>query len=133
MAYDHIIPEPGDGTRLEFEYGTDLYAVWRDDESSRAAGWRTGAGGETWCLYGESVPRTWDWLRAEFGDEVLANAQRLYTQDELDQARAEAGIIPVGEHLIEPGGYCRSCTSHHSTVEIARLEDRLAEDGASDG
>lgn len=123
-------PEPGDGTRLEFEYGTDVYAVWRDDESSRAAGWRAGAGGETWLLYGESVPVTWDQLRRDFGDEALANATRLYTQAELDQAvsagRREAGLTVIGDHLMEPGGYCRTCGVAHSPQELARIEDRLA-------
>lgn len=37
-------PEPPDGTRIEFEYGTDVYAAWRDDESSRGSGWRAGSG-----------------------------------------------------------------------------------------
>jgi hypothetical protein len=37
-----MLPEPPNGTRLEFEHWTDVYAVWRDDESSRVAGWRTG-------------------------------------------------------------------------------------------
>lgn len=69
-------PEPPDGTRLEFEFWTDIYAVWRDDDSSRRAGWPTGAGGRTWCIYGQSVPMTWAELWEMFG-EALLTAVRL--------------------------------------------------------
>lgn len=44
---------------LEFEWGTDLYAIYRDDESSARSGWPAGDGGETWSEYGCSVPITW--------------------------------------------------------------------------
>jgi hypothetical protein len=53
------LPEPPDGTRIEFEHATDVYAAWRDDASSKEAGWTYGDGGEVWCLYGGSVPWTW--------------------------------------------------------------------------
>lgn len=68
------VPEPPDGTRIEFEYGTDVFAAWRDDESSAEAGWTTGDGGEVWCVYPESVPKTWTHLLAEFGEECLREA-----------------------------------------------------------
>lgn len=71
------VPEPPDGTRIEFEYGTDLYAAWRDDESSRQAGWTPGDGGEVWCLYSESLPRTWNDLIHHFGEDALRLAVRL--------------------------------------------------------
>lgn len=60
--------EPPDGTRLEFECGTDVYAVWRDDHSSEVAGWSTGDGGKVWLEYGRTVPVTWDELNEEFCD-----------------------------------------------------------------
>lgn len=71
------IAEFPDGTRIEFEYGTDLYAAWRDDESSRAAGWPAGDGGKTWCVYPGSVPMTFAALCEEFGEDVVALAVRL--------------------------------------------------------
>ena len=72
-----LLPEPPDGTRLEFESGTDVYAIWRDDESSRRAGWRSGDGGEVWMLYGHSVPCSWAQLVADYGEEALRHAVRL--------------------------------------------------------
>lgn len=77
------IPEPPDGTRIEFEYGTDVYAAWRDDDSSARAGYPIGDAGEVWCLYGESVPKTWAQMVDEFGD-ALTTAVRL---------------VPVGEDV----------------------------------
>jgi hypothetical protein len=70
------LPEPPDGTRIEFECGTDVYAAWRDDRSSAHAGYPIGDGGEVWCLYGETVPKTWVQMVEEFGD-ALALAVRL--------------------------------------------------------
>lgn len=64
------IPEPADGTRLEFEHNTDVYAFWRDDESSRIAGYPVGDGGEVWCEYGRDVPTSWSQMVAEFGDSL---------------------------------------------------------------
>lgn len=79
-----ILPEPPNGTRIEFEYFTDVYAAWRDDEASRIAGWPVGDGGRTWCLYPSSVPVSWDMLCAEFGDDpnALALAVRLIPHPE---------------------------------------------------
>jgi hypothetical protein len=53
-----------------------VYAAWRDDESSREAGWPVGDGGRVWCLYGADVPRTWAWMVEHFG-EALRLAIRL--------------------------------------------------------
>lgn len=69
-----VLPEPPDGTRIEFESDTDLYAAIRDDDSSRRAGWTSG---EVWLLYGETVPRTWASLVADFGEDALRLAVRL--------------------------------------------------------
>lgn len=71
------LAEPPDHTRLEFESGTDVFAVWRDDESSAFAGYATGDGGVTWCLYGRTVPVTWLQLQADFGACSLALGVRL--------------------------------------------------------
>lgn len=70
------LPEPPDGTRIEFEHGTDVYAAHRDDASSAQAGWSSGNGGYVWCLYGESVPKPWAIMWLEFGDS-LRTAVRL--------------------------------------------------------
>jgi hypothetical protein len=70
------VPEPPDGTRIEFEHHTDVYAAWRDDASSAQAGYTVGDGGEVWCLYGSSVPRSWPVMWLEFG-ESLRTAVRL--------------------------------------------------------
>ncbi len=87
-----MIAEPPDGTRLEFIHGTDRYALWRDDATSREAGWTHGDGGETWCLYPSSVPQTWASLQDEFGDS-LTTATYLVPANSfavLDLAIAEA-------------------------------------------
>ena len=70
------VPEPPDLTRIEFEHHTDMYAAWRDDASSAQAGWTAGDGGEVWCLFGSSVPRSWAVMWLEFGDS-LRTAVRL--------------------------------------------------------
>lgn len=70
------LSEPPDGTRIEFEYGTDVYGAWRDDKASAEAGYEVGDGGEVWCLFGSSVPRSWVVMWLEFGDS-LATAVRL--------------------------------------------------------
>lgn len=70
------MPELPDGTRIEFEYCTDVYAAWRDDESSRRAGWSFGDGGKVWVIYPGSVPITWNELNDKFGENVIAMAVR---------------------------------------------------------
>lgn len=70
------IPEPPDGTRLEWTYYDDRYAAWRDDLDAEKSGWKNGDGGEVWCLYGSSMPWTWAQLVADFG-ESLRDATRL--------------------------------------------------------
>lgn len=67
---ERTIPEPPDGTRIEFTHDTDVYAAWRSDAASKAAGWTPGDGGEVWCLYGETVPRTWATMLEWFGDSL---------------------------------------------------------------
>lgn len=73
-----MLPEPPDGTRIEFEAGTDVYAAWREDGSSRQAGYTVGDGGEVWCLYGSAIPQTWASLVEDFGEEALRLAVRLH-------------------------------------------------------
>lgn len=47
---------------------------------------------------------------------------------EIDRLQAElkaAQVIPLGDHLKEPGGWCRTHSIHHSEVEWARIHDQL--------
>jgi hypothetical protein len=83
------LPEPPDGTRLEFEYCTDVFAAWRDDDSSARAGWPVGDGGKVWCLYGQTVPVTWSELVAEFSEAALRLAVRLVPIAEDQPNRAQ--------------------------------------------
>lgn len=94
------VPEPPDGTRIEFEHNTDVYAAWRDDESSGSAGWATGDGGVTWCLYGQSVPVSWAVMWLMFGDSLRTLVRLVPVADDVpnyDQwptaqvGRAQAG------------------------------------------
>jgi hypothetical protein len=88
------LPEPPDGTRIEFEHWTDVYAAWRDDTSSAQAGWPTGDGGKVWCMYGRSVPQTWAELCNEYGTEDLALAVRLMPHPD-DLAKRERWLTQV--------------------------------------
>lgn len=82
------IPEPPDGTRLELEHDTDLYAMLRNDEESRRAGWTDGDGGEVWMLYGHSVPATWTQMWIDFGTSLLT-ARRLLVDPETAHLREQ--------------------------------------------
>lgn len=92
------LPELPDGTRIEFEYGTDVYAFWRDDEESALAGHAFGNGGRTWMEYGRSVPVTWAVMCATYGEDVLAAAQRLLVHPEDEHKRRS---WPTQEHKRE--------------------------------
>lgn len=67
-------PEPEDGARIEFEYCTDVYGAWRDIASSLEAGWPVES---SWCLYGQTVPHTWECMLRTFGP-AIRQAKRLY-------------------------------------------------------
>lgn len=58
---------------------------------------------------------------------------RVYTQADVDAAveaaRRDAQVVPVGEHLMEPGGHCRTCGHRHSNTEWARIHDAEAGHG----
>lgn len=67
-----LIPEPPDGTRIEFEHWTDVYGAWKNVASSVCAGWRPD---QCWMVYGgRSVPCTWDELIGEFSEDSIAGA-----------------------------------------------------------
>jgi hypothetical protein len=133
------MPEPPDAAWVVV--GDDPYVLLiRDDHSAHEGG---NPPGHHWFLAhdGSEPPLSWGqltgpqpvsrWLGAD-----RSVIQRVYAQAELDEAvalaRRKAQITPVGEHLIEPRGYCRTCGVRHSTVEIARLEDRLAAETAAE-
>jgi hypothetical protein len=69
-----VLPEPPDGTRIEFEAWTDREAAWRDDAGSVRAGWPRDHG---WLVYGRTVPMTWAAMLEEFGYHALKYAVRL--------------------------------------------------------
>jgi hypothetical protein len=73
----------------------------------------------------EGEARTWVWLAEREPVELVRrpDADRLVAD-----ARREAGITPLGEHLKEPGGWCRTHSIQHSEVEWARIHDQLAEE-----
>lgn len=62
--------------------------------------------------------------------EAYGNVVRLFRPEEVAQAVAEAQLVPLGTHLKEPGGWCRSCSIQHSEPEWARIHDQLAEEDA---
>jgi hypothetical protein len=61
---DAGIPEPPDGSRLEFVFATDRYAAWCDVESSLLAGWPAVM---CWTLYPDSISHTWRCMQRTFG------------------------------------------------------------------
>lgn len=98
-----VPPEPPDGTIIEFDHATDLYAVYRDDKSSREAGWTVGDGGEVWCLYGDSVPMTWVALHQEFpGMKILR--ELIYRKDDHRTMRSDSRPDPKPD----PNGLSRT-------------------------
>lgn len=141
------IPEPPDGTSwLIGEPPVQAYVV-RDDASASAVRdqdpYRSVADDARWFPADSENdgPYVWSEITGPYvGHEDMpigidgTKVARLFTQAEVHrlaaEAKATAGLTPVGEHLIEPGGYCRSCGVKHSPEEIARAEDRLAEEGS---
>lgn len=62
--------------------------------------------------------------------EVVAygNLIRLSRPEEVARAVAGAQLMPLGTHLKEPGGWCRSCSNHHAETEWARIHDQALKD-----
>ncbi len=67
------IPEPPDGTRIEFTHGGQGRAAWRDNGGATRKGWRADQG---WHLPAEAVPCSWAVMWLRFG-ESLRDAVRL--------------------------------------------------------
>lgn len=66
----HLIPEPPDGSIIQFESpGRDVHAAWSSSASSVAAGWEPE---ERWLYYGKTIPQTWEELMEDFGGEKLS-------------------------------------------------------------
>lgn len=69
------IPEPPDGSRIRFEYWTDLYGAEKDVAGSVRAGWKPE---ECWLVFGgSSIPVTWDALIETYGEDAIAGAMVL--------------------------------------------------------
>lgn len=128
MSTDQI-PEPPDGSRIEFEHCTDLYAAWRDDASSREAGWPAGDGGEVWCLYGEDVPVTWAQMCADFGDS-LRNLTRLVPVAEGVAAGRKQAADAIQAHIAR---WEDVPSVTHQERESMRAAARIAEKGSPNG
>lgn len=86
------LPEPPDGTRLEFETDRDVYAIWRNDNSSRVAGYRVGDGGDTWCIYGMTVPMTWEKVKRMFGHALLSAVRLVPHPDDIHKYAQWSGL-----------------------------------------
>ncbi len=92
------IPEPPDGTRIEFEHHTDVYAAWRDDDCSAYAGYPPGQG---WCMFGSTVPRSWTIMWLEFGESLILAVRLVPHPDDVgnyalwptSQYRAAGGTV----------------------------------------
>lgn len=125
------IPEPSDGRALYWAAtGTGEFPVVmvRDDTLRRE--WTTDPEARWFEANSGGEPMTWDEM-CEHSDREgypLAEAVRMVPEAEVARAAAAAGITPVGEHLMELGGYCRTHGVRHSPEEIARAEDRLAKE-----
>lgn len=80
---------------------------------------------------------------ANFGDEdndnavadgeFIAHARAdvealLAAVDRLAAELKAAQVVPLGEHLKEPGGWCRTHSIQHSEPEWARIHDQLTEE-----
>lgn len=93
LKSENLIPEPPDGTRLEFDHNTDIYGAFRDDHDAHDAGWTN----EVWLLYGDSIPKTWRQMVETFGVDSLRSAVKLMPESisirqALAIARNYAGI-----------------------------------------
>lgn len=71
------IPEPPDGSRIEFEHHTDIYGAWSDSAPSVEAGWSPT---QRWCVYPGAVPHDWACMQRQFG-ESLRTARRMVFTD----------------------------------------------------
>lgn len=124
------MPEPPDAAMVVVGDDPRVLLV-RDDHSAREAGYELG---RHWFLGhdGQEAPLSWAQVLGAEPDEgqLVADRsviQRVFTQAELDEAVRAASLTVVGDHLMEPGGYCRTHGSIHRPEELARAEDRLEE------
>jgi len=80
------------------------------------------------------VSDTWQGLLDAIAAEgvTLDEAILLLPPTEVEAAVARAQLVPVGAHLKELGGWCRTCSVHHSETEWARIHDQVQRE-AGDG
>lgn len=141
MAEQVTIPEPPDQHGLYWRAtGTGEYPVVmiRDDRLATEWEWTDGPEARWFEANSDGEPMTFaDMCEHSDGEGYpMSEAVVLVPQPEVDrlvaEARRAAGLTFVGDHPVEPGGYCRRCGSKHSPEELARIEDRLDE-GAGRG
>lgn len=136
---EQTIPEPPDSAMILVGEPHAGVVLVRDDTAAAEGDY----GSQHWQVIGKDVELPLSWAQVvgdEPDDGQLIGAdrsviQRVFTQAELDQAVADArraaALTVVGDHLMEPGGYCRTHGSVHSPEELARAEDRLESEGVS--
>jgi hypothetical protein len=125
--------EPPDGAWVVVGDDPSVLLV-RDDRSARGQGHPAG---QRWWLAHDGTVAPVSWAEVTGPPTAYLDAdrsiiQRVYTQAQLDdavaQARRDAGLSFVGDHVVEPGGYCRTHGSHHNPEELARADDRAEGD-----
>lgn len=102
--------EPPDGSRIEWEYGTDLYAAWRDDEEGKVAGYEVGDGCANWVVYGSSVPITWKQLNQDFDGTPAKYGVILTARPDMKDIRL---IWPTHANRQFPDVVCMSPSKWH--------------------
>lgn len=132
MAELSQIPEPPEGTIVLSGEAGEEEVFRRSDPLGEPDPWRW------WPLRGgDGEPVTWghvcntEYIGLHESRYEPRPVEELVRRSEVDRLVAEAGLRVVGDHIVA-GNYCITCTSHHSTTELARLEDQLAEEVSDD-
>lgn len=130
MAERELLPEPANGRLVlltwDRDSGSGREVLVRDDNSAAPDDphrWHVPNSDDAWL--------SWEGLHAE-GD-----VEELVPRSEVDrliaEARRDAGVLPLGIHLKEPGGWCRTHSIQHSETEWARIHDQLADEEVGSG
>lgn len=116
-----LMPELPDGTYVILTWRGDSGTTYRD-VAVREDMYCDADDQHRWHLAAWDRWLDWAELHAE-GD-----VEELVPRSEVDAAVKAAQVVPLGEHLMEPSGYCRTCGIVHAHTEWARIHDRLTEE-----